>query len=85
MSNEEIEIIKSCWLQYAFETKNGYWAGGMSILEEIETYLKKKGLMDKNGNILKFCGKHKLNYIENRCPKCKVIEDKKWNDEITWI
>jgi len=49
---EEVEIIKDCWRQWAYDGKDGFFSGGLRVLESIESYLRKKGLIDKKGNLI---------------------------------
>ena len=55
----EQSILMDVWGQYAYERTNkdgkiiGYWNGGLSVLESIESYLLEHHLMSKRGNLYK--------------------------------
>ncbi len=52
---KEQEIIVDCWFQFAYIGKRGkndvYYAGGLSTLEAIEWYLRKEGIITRNGTL----------------------------------
>ena len=50
---EEEALILECWLQFAYGGgKDGkrLWAGGLSILESCESYLRSRGIINSWGN-----------------------------------
>lgn len=47
---EEQEIILDAWFEFSYETKKGYYHGGLSTLENIYYYLLKNKIIDENGN-----------------------------------
>lgn len=55
----EQSILMDVWGQYAYERTikdgkiTGYWSGGLSALESVESYLLEHHLMSKRGNLYK--------------------------------
>ena len=47
---EEEAIILDCWYQWAYETKRGRYAGGLSALEGCESYLREHKIINSLGN-----------------------------------
>jgi len=62
--NEANDIILDCWEQFGYETKNGYYSGGLSTLESVEWYLKNNGFINKNGKPLTLEQRQKLEQLK---------------------
>ena len=49
----EQDILLDAWWQWAYKTKRGYYAGGLSTLESIEWVLRDREILNSLGNFNK--------------------------------